>query len=476
MLFNSLPFLMFFPVVVILYFVIPHRYRYIWLLFCSYFFYACQDRSATVLLMVSTVITWSAGRLVYNAETEKLKRIYIGAGFALNLFILMYFKYSGLIMSLFRSAEDINLMLPAGISFYTFQSLTYIMDCYRGEVKPEHNILKYALFVSFFPCILSGPIERAKNLIPQLDEKHIWDPIRVKEGLFMMLWGYFLKMTVVSRLDILTGHVYGDASYAGFPMLIALISYSFQIYCDFAGYSFIAIGAARIMGFKIMRNFRQPYLALSVSDFWRRWHISLSTWFRDYLYIPLGGSRKGTFKRYLNIMIVFALSGIWHGATMNFLIWGLLFGTYQVLGYAAAPVKEKCTRLFFLEGRDKLRRFLCIAWTYSLVSITWIFFRTEKTADALDIIRRTFTGYKITQLTDGTVAGLGLGVMNLIFAVIALAVLALVDITCERKNCEVYSLLDRTPVILRWGVYYLVFTMIIFSCNLSTQEFLYQGF
>lgn len=491
MLFNSLQFMLFFPAVVMIYFLIPHRYRYIWLLFGSYFFYACQDHSATVLLMISTVITWSAGRLVYNAPTVKLKRIYIAAGFVFNLFILMYFKYSGFIMSFIRPDGGFNVILPAGISFYTFQSLTYIMDCYREETEPEHNILKYALFVSFFPCILSGPIERSKNLLPQIDEEHEWDSVRVKEGLFMMLWGYFLKMVIVGRLSILTDNVYSGTGisgagfsetaqnagvYSGIPMIIALIAYSFQIYCDFAGYSFIAIGAARVMGFRIMRNFRQPYLAVSVSDFWRRWHISLSTWFRDYLYIPLGGSRRGTLRRYLNIMIVFAVSGIWHGATFNFLIWGLLFGIYQVLGYVAKPVKEKCGSLLKLNSREGAGRILCIAYTYVLVSITWIFFRAGSVGASLDELKRTFSGIRLSQLTDGTISGLGLGVMNLIFVIAALAILFVVDIICEKKNCEVYSLLDRTPAALRWGVYYLLFTMIVFSCNLSTQEFLYQGF
>lgn len=491
MLFNSLPFMFFFPVVVILYFIIPHRYRYIWLLFCSYFFYACQDNSATVLLMVSTVITWSAGRLVYNADTQKLKRTYVAAGFVLNLFILMYFKYSGFIMSFIREDGSFNVILPAGISFYTFQSLTYIVDCYREETEPEHNILKYALFVSFFPCILSGPIERSKNLLKQIDEEHKWDSIRVKEGLFMMLWGYFLKMVIVGRLSILTDHVYSGTGmsealyleviqkaggYRGVPMIIALIAYSFQIYCDFAGYSFIAIGAARILGFGIMRNFRQPYMAVSVSDFWRRWHISLSTWFRDYLYIPLGGSRKGTLRRYLNIMIVFAVSGIWHGATLNFLIWGLLFGIYQVLGYVAKPVKEKLGGKFGLSSKEGMGKILCNAFTYVLVSITWLFFRAGSVYEAIDELGRTFSGIRLSQLTDGTISGLGLGVMNLIFVIAAIVILIVVDITCERRNCEVYSLLDRTPAVLRWGVYYLLFTMIIFSCNLSTQEFLYQAF
>lgn len=466
MLFNSLPFLFFFPVCVILYFVIPDRFKYLWLLFCSYFFYACQDRSMTVLLMVSTVITWSAGRLVYNAETVSSKNFYVALGFILNLSILVYFKYSGFITGILFPGQEISVFMPAGISFYTFQSLSYIMDCYRKEVKPEHNILKYALFVSFFPCILSGPIERSKNMLPQISRPHKWDSIRVKEGLFLMLWGYFLKLVIVSRLEILTATVYGNSEYTGIPMLIALVAYSIRIYCDFAGYSFIAIGAARILDFKVMRNFRQPYLAVSVADFWRRWHISLSTWFRDYLYIPLGGSRKGTIRRYLNVIIVFAISGIWHGATLNFLIWGLLFALYQVLGHAITPLKD----------RLKLPKWFCIFYTYLLVCLTWVFFRAESFTTALDELKRTFTGIRLSQLFDGTISGLGLGTMNLVFVILAILVLTAVDLLCERKGCEVYQLMDRTKVYIRWTVYYALFIMILLSVNLSTQEFLYQGF
>ena len=466
MLFNSLPFLLFFPVCVILYFVIPDRFKYLWLLFCSYFFYACQDRSVTVLLMVSTVITWSAGRLVYKAETVRTKNYYLILGFILNLSILIYFKYSGFLTGILFPGQEISAFMPAGISFYTFQSLSYIMDCYRKEVKPENNILKYALFVSFFPCILSGPIERSKNMLPQIDRPHRWNNIRVKEGLFLMLWGYFLKLVIVSRLDILTDNVYGNRAYTGIPMIIALLGYSIKIYCDFAGYSFIAIGAARILDYRVMRNFRQPYMAVSVADFWRRWHISLSTWFRDYLYIPLGGSRKGRIRRYINVVIVFAVSGIWHGATLNFLIWGLLFAFYQVLGHAVTPLKDKL----------KIPKWFCIAYTYVLVCITWVFFRAESLATALDELRRTFTGIRLTQLFDGTLSGLGLGTMNLVFVIFAIAVLIIVDLLCEKKGCELYQLMDRSAVYIRWSVYYLVFIMILFSVNLSTQEFLYQGF
>ncbi|MCR5421335.1 MAG: MBOAT family protein [Lachnospiraceae bacterium] len=483
MLFNSLPFLFFFPAVVICYYLIPQKYRYLWLLFCSYFFYACQEQSFTVLLMISTVITWSAGRLVYNAKSLWYKKLYVAVGFFLNLFILFYFKYSGLIFMLTGRKEGINLMLPAGISFYTFQSLSYIMDCYREEVKPENNILKYALFVSFFPCILSGPIERSKNFLPRIGKEVKWDSIRIKEGLFLMLWGYFLKMVIVSRLDILVDQVYGGGRpvgetvlYRGIPMLIAMFAYSFYIYCDFAGYSFIAIGAARILGFDVMRNFRQPYLAVSVADFWRRWHISLSTWFRDYLYIPLGGGRKGTLRRYINIIIVFGVSGIWHGATLNFLIWGLLHGIYQVVGYMLLPVRRRLSDKLFSKGHERIEKILNMLFTYVCVSVAWMFFREKDLSLVIDQIGRTFSGIRLTELIDGTLFDLGLGVNNLVFVIASLLILITVDLICEKKDCEIYSIFNTAPVWIRWGFYYILFIMILFSTNLSTREFLYQGF
>ena len=242
-----------------------------------------------------------------------------------------------------------------------------------------------------------------------------------------MLWGYFLKIVIVSRLEILTDYVYSDDAYAGIPMIVAMIAYSFQIYCDFAGYSSIAIGAARIMGFDIMRNFRQPYLAVSVVDFWRRWHISLSTWFRDYLYIPLGGNRVGTVRKYLNIMIVFLVSGIWHGANMTFVVWGALFGLYQILGYVMKPVKNKLNELSGIDKYPKIKKFLCVVWTYVIVSVTWIFFRSGTIAVAINDIGRTFKGIKLSNIYDGTLFGLGLGVMNFAFVIIAVLVLTILD-------------------------------------------------
>ena len=476
MLFNSLSFMIFFPVVVMLYFVIPSRYKNAWLLLCSYFFYFCQDNSYTLLLIASTLITWYCGRLVSNSRSDSRKKLYIAAGFILNIFMLFYFKYMGFVFSLVGHDGIFNLMLPAGISFYTFQSLTYIMDCYRGDCAVENNIINYALFVSFFPNILSGPIERARNMLPQLRRERSFDALRAKEGLFLMLWGYFLKMVIASRLAILTEYVYSNEEYHGIPMLVAMLAYSFEIYCDFAGYSSVAIGAARILGFDVMRNFRQPYLAVSIADFWRRWHISLSTWFRDYLYIPLGGNRLGKIRQYINVMIVFLVSGLWHGANLTFVLWGFLHGIYQIIGYLMKPVKEKTSTLCKLDKHNGIKHFLSVICTYILVSIAWIFFRADSIGAGMDILARTFSGYSISLAGMAVVFELGLGKANLLFVMLAVAILILVDIICERKKCDIFELLNTTHVVLRWAIYYFLITMIIFSSNLSTQEFIYQKF
>lgn len=477
MLFNSLQFIIFFPIVVLLYFLIPHKFRYLWLLFVSYFFYFFQKPLYVVFLVLSTIITWLAGNLLYQTNTLRKKNVIVALGFLLNLSILIYFKYAGFLMSLFGSEKKFDLLLPIGISFYTFQSLTYIMDCYRKETAPEYNIFKYALFVSFFPNILSGPIERSKILLKQFDEFHTFDTTRVKDGLALMLWGYFLKMVIASRLAILTDLVYDNyTDYTGVPLIIATLSYTFQIYCDFAGYSGIAIGASKIMGFRIMQNFRQPYLAHNVADFWRRWHISLSSWFRDYLYIPLGGSHCSKLRKYVNIMIVFLASGIWHGANITFIVWGALNGLYQIIGDLIKPVRKRLLETTHIGSRTVLSSFMQTAFTFLLISITWVFFRAPSITAANEFIYKMVSTFQPRDFINGTIFTLGLGMANLFFVLVALLLLFTADFLCERNKCDISGLLARTPLLFRWGIYYLLITMILFSCTLSTQEFLYMQF
>lgn len=470
---TSLSFFLFLPICILIFFLIKARYRYIWLLFCSYFFYAGLSSSFTTLLIFSTLITWITGNLIYNADSAFKKRAIMFAGLIINIAPLLIFKYGDFFLSLTPSENRLNLILPVGISFYTFQSLTYIFDCYNKKCEPEKNIFKYALFVSFFPLILSGPIERASRLLKEFDKDSKFDTVRAKDGLKQMLFGYFVKMVIVSRLTLLTNAVFVDyLNKSTLAILIAIFAYSIQIYADFSSYSNIAIGMCKIMDINIMKNFSNPYFAVSVSDFWRRWHISLSTWFRDYLYIPLGGNRKGKVRKYINLMIVFLVSGLWHGANLTFVLWGFLNGFYQIVGDLLKPVKENVLSKF----ADPLKNSLSKVCTFLLISYTWVFFRAPSIQDALIITKRIFVNEKFADLSLQGIYGLQLGLKNLLFVIIAIAMLIIADVICEKKSIEVHELLSDVKTPIRWGIYYIMIVMILLSMNLNMTEFIYSGF
>ena len=419
MLFNSIEFLLFFPTVVLIYFLLPNKFRWVFLLIVSYYFYMNWKPIYAILISFSTLITWSCGVFVEKSNNIKRKKIFLILSLVINFSILFMYKYFNFINeSIFQLLEYLNirwhvpnldLLLPVGISFYTFQAVGYTIDVYRGDLKAEKNLGIYALFVSFFPQLVAGPIERAKNLLPQFREKHYFDSARLVSGIKQMVWGFFMKVVIADRLSLIVNTAYNNAdSHNGTTLLIATVLFSFQIYCDFAGYSNIAIGASRIMGFDLMTNFRRPYFAINIGEFWQRWHISLSTWFRDYLYIPLGGNRVSKNRNYLNVFITFVVSGIWHGANWTFVFWGFFHGIYNAI------------QKFF--GFDKIKlknatisKLLMILFNFSLVSLAWIFFRANTIADAFSIIYKIFTDYG-TPFVDITtlVFGLfGLGILLL---------------------------------------------------------------
>ncbi len=348
--FNSISFLIFFPFVTLCYFLIPHKIRWIWLLISSYYFYASWNPKFAILMAVTTIITYLSGIIIEKAneiyDKEKsilLKKFVVFLSLTACLGILFTFKYFNFFsINLIRvfswlditiNIPQFDLLLPIGISFYTFKSLSYTMDIYRNDIKAERNLGKYALFVSFFPQLLAGPIEKSKDFLCQFSEKQAFDYERVKNGLLLMLWGFFQKLVVADRLAILVNTVYDNPSaYKGFEIIVATIFFSFQIYCDFSSYSDIARGAAQVLGFRSTNNFKQPYFSKSIKEFWRRWHITLSSWFKDYLYFPLGGNKCGKLRNYFNIMVVFLVSGLWHGAGLNYIIWGGLHGIFHVAG------------------------------------------------------------------------------------------------------------------------------------------------
>lgn len=323
--FDSIHFFVFFLIAVLILFFAHRKTRLVWLLICNYYFYMCWNTKSALLLVFITLCTYVTGRFLEISKEEKNKK-WIVAGCCIASFsILFVFKYFNFFVDSVNNFLNmagngrtiglrLDLLLPIGISYYTFQAVGYVIDVYRGE-KAEHNLIKYAVFISFFPQLGSGPIERGRNIFGQLEEletKNLWDYDRIKNGILLMAWGLFQKIVIADRLALYVDTVYGNYQNYGFLVLItALVLYAFQLYCDFDGYTNIACGVAQVMGIKLIRNFKRPYFATNIRDFWSRWHISLTSWFRDYLYIPLGGNRKGNFRRELNVLIVFCISGLW---------------------------------------------------------------------------------------------------------------------------------------------------------------------
>ena len=366
MLFNSTEFMIFFPITLIFYWIFPKKYRYICLFIASYTFYMFWNPKYALLMGTSTVVTFLSGVLI---EKLKYKRTVVAFSFIINLAILIFFKYFDFLLqniNIVLSALNIQLInkpfdviLPVGISFYTFQALSYTIDVYRGEIKSEKNIIKYALFVSFFPQLVAGPIERSNNLLIQienLEKVKRFDYERITEGLTLMLFGYFQKMVIADRAAILVDTVFnGYYEYNSMALILAAIFFAIRIYCDFGSYSLIAIGTAKVMGINLMENFNTPYFARSVKEFWGRWHISLSTWFRDYLYIPLGGNRCSNIRKSFNILVTFLVSGLWHGANFTFIAWGAIHGIFHIIEEQLKPIKEKYLNKF--KNKNKCLQF-----------------------------------------------------------------------------------------------------------------------
>ena len=419
MLFNSLHFLAFFPIVCIVYFLIPSlKWRNLFLLAASYYFYMNWEPVYALLLFSSTFITYLAA-LGITASTEwHRKKVFLISSLILNLGCLFLFKYfnfvaENLSLLLTRAGltvviPEFTLLLPVGISFYIFQALGYSIDVYRGKTKAERNFFTYALFVSFFPQLVAGPIERSTNLLPQFKTKHSFSYDNVMSGICLMLWGYFLKLVLADRCALYVDPVFSNIPYHnGGSFLLASIFFTFQIYGDFAGYSLTAIGAAKVMGFNLMENFRRPYFATTVTDFWHRWHISLSTWFKDYVYIPLGGNRVSTIRCHFNIMTTFIVSGIWHGANWTFIIWGAIHGTLQCIEKLLGWNKAHWNK--YKKGGHWLL-------TFSIVCLAWIFFRANTLSDAFHIIKCIFTDFgKPTYITMANFLAIGMALAIMFF-------------------------------------------------------------
>ncbi len=399
--FNSIEFLIFYPIVVLLNYLVPRKYRYIPLLIASLYFYISQGGISVLLILTTTAISYLSG--IFIEKYPKRKKLWLAISIFAALSVLFFFKYYNLLA---RTAGGIvgfdltlSLLLPIGISFYTFQTLSYSIDVYRGSIKAEHHFGYYALFVTFFPQLVAGPIERPDNLIPQLKEEHRWDNEAFLSGAKRMTAGFFKKIVVADLTAQYVDRIFGSPNeVSGIAVIAAAMLFAVQIYCDFSGYTDIAIGCARIMGYRLMQNFNRPYSARNIKEFWARWHISLTSWFKDYIYIPLGGNRRGFVRMLINLSVVFVVSGLWHGAEWTFLLWGILHAVYRVVGILTENIRGNLRKKLGIAENNTLYIWSGRLITFLLVTFAWIFFRANNTGELMILLSKVFFEFNPSSL------------------------------------------------------------------------------
>jgi D-alanyl-lipoteichoic acid acyltransferase DltB (MBOAT superfamily) len=484
MLFNSLHFLIFFPLVVIGYFLIPKRYRWTLLLAASYYFYMSWKPAYLLLILFSTLVDYFAAIKMEESTQPKRRRLFLWMSLGSNLGLLFLFKYFGFfeqtlhallgLVDVSYPTSTLDLLLPVGISFYTFQTLSYTIDVYQGRKKAERHLGIFALYVSFFPQLVAGPIERSERLLPQFKDQHItkdFDYQRISSGLQLMAWGLFKKVVIADRLAGYVNEVYGHPeAYAGLSVILATVFFAFQIYCDFSGYSDIAIGAAQVLGFDLMKNFDRPYFAKSIAEFWRRWHISLSTWFRDYVYINMGGNRVVKWRWYYNLMITFLVSGLWHGANWTFVIWGALHGAFLIVSIMTAQIRQQITHWTRLDRWISIQKAFQVGVTFTLVCIGWVFFRADTLGDALTLLQQA------TQIKGGglSIAVAQFGRAKILFSLLLIGLLTGIHWLHRGKNLRAWF--RQKPTYFRWAFYQLLILSILLFGVFEKQEFIYFQF
>lgn len=482
--FNSLQYITFLPIGLIIYYLVPRKVKNFSLLLLSLYFYMCWEAKYVLLMLFSIFATYICGILIEKEILGK-RKLWLICCLIINIGILFFFKYFNFFgdtsESLFSligikfTAPTFDILLPVGISFYTFQALGYTMDVYRKDIKAEKNFIDYALFVSFFPQLVAGPIERTKNILPQLKTQHKFQIENLKDNILLILWGMMKKVLIADSLAVVVNTVYTDPyKYTGMQIVFATVCFSLQIYCDFSAYSDIARGSARMFGIDLMRNFDFPYGAQSIKDFWRRWHISLSAWFKDYLYFPLGGSRVSKTRHCVNLMIVFTVSGLWHGADMTYVMWGVLHGAYQVAGIVLKPLREKIYKII---GNDGIfLRIIKIIGTYTLVNTAWILFRANNMDDAIFIVKRILLiPFRFT--LPLSFDKLGVSTEMLIVLLIAVVILVIVD-SINRKK-PIAEIMNKT-VWIRYSIYLIlllsIFVFGYYGPGFDPQDFVYFQF
>jgi len=479
MLFNSINFAIFLPIVFIIYWFVTNKSlknQNILLLVSSYFFYACWDWRFLFLLMFSTLLDYYTGIKMDEAANKSKKKFWFWLSICVNLGFLGAFKYYNFFASSFSEALShfgfqvnpwtLKVLLPVGISFYTFHGLSYVIDIYKERIKPEKNFIDYSVFVSFFPLLVAGPIERATHLLPQIQRKRVFNYSQAVDGLRQILWGLFKKVVIADQCAEFANLIFNDySSHSGGTLLIGAILFSFQIYGDFSGYSDIALGTARLFGIELLRNFSFPYFSRDIAEFWRRWHISLSSWFKDYLYIPLGGSKGGMWMKIRNTFIIFLVSGFWHGANWTFIIWGGLNALFImpsiILNTNRSNIEIVAKGKIFPSMKD----FFSILITFLLTTLAWIFFRSNSVSDALSFVGKIFS-YSLFEITN-TVFPKKLLIWLIVF----------VGFEWLGRQDE-YALANfglKWPRFLRWALYYLI-VVAVYAYSGSEQQFIYFQF
>lgn len=477
--FSSVEYLLFLAIATTVYFALPGvRSRTVWLLAASYAFYVSLSASWTVVLLGVTALGYAFGLMLGRAEhSEPDERMpgrtkaLLTAGVLLVLAPLVVFKYTGFATQILRGAlfnfgaaqsvPLLRLVLPIGISFWTFITISYLVDVAKAKIPAEKNLLRYALFIAFFPQVTAGPIARGGQLLPQLAEKHRFRYDAMRSGLLLMLWGFFKKLVVADPLGQIVNTVYRDPhKFAHDPLVVlaAALAFSVQIYCDFSGYTDIVRGSARLFGVDLLHNFRRPYESRSIREFWRRWHMSLMSWLKDYVYIPLGGSRVGPWRRRLNILIVFLVSGIWHGAGFTFIVWGLLNGLYQIVGEWLAPARDWIARLLHVRTGGALRNVTATLITFSLTTVAWVFFRARSIREALYVL-----GLMLHPVwTPHTNYALGhAGLLPVQLKVAVAGALVVFSVEWLSGRVDLPALVYRQNVAVRWATYYAVILSVV---------------
>ena len=482
MLFNSLTFLVFFVVVTGLYFLLPHCFRWFLLLLASCFFYMFFKPVYILILFGTIIIDYYAGIKLEEIQDQKKKKFFLILSLIANIGVLVVFKYFNFInenisqvlvhVGVQNPIPFLKILLPIGLSFHTFQAMSYTIEVYRGNQKAERHFGIYALYVMFYPQLVAGPIERPQNIIHQFYEPKKFEYNNVSAGLKQMLWGFFKKVVIADRLAIGVDEVYNHLdSYTGIALIIATIFFAIQIYCDFSGYSDIALGAAKVMGFTLMVNFNRPYASRSISEFWTRWHISLSSWFKDYLYIPLGGNRVKVSRLYFNLFIVFMISGLWHGASWTFIIWGALHGIYLITALVTKNIGLRISHFFKKLKLSFLVNAFNIGFVFALITFAWLFFRAKTTHDAFYVVKHLLDIHSINMAKDIYLNN------GQDFFVTSIFVIFFMEVV-QYINSNYRNLLFKHPsVIVRWGFCISLIIMIcVFGVYHNDSEFIYFQF